>query len=112
MNDYLQVTNVNPLEGAEKLKGLKKVYNNIFSVGDCCLTKANEEKTVVPAKTCAEICANNIKSLTEGNANKMKKIPDKFPCIYGITLGSQKGIYVFNNYTKVNKAAAEMKAAY
>lgn len=28
----------------------KKAFNNIFSVGDVCLTPANEEKTVFPLK--------------------------------------------------------------
>jgi len=41
---------------------VKKVFENIYSVGDCCLTRLNEEKTVVPAKACAEICAYNIKT--------------------------------------------------
>jgi hypothetical protein len=43
------------------------VHQNIFSIGDVCLTSVNEEKTVYPLKVCAEICAENIKRMASGN---------------------------------------------
>ena len=61
------MTNVNPLskkhsEGVqntsmnteelenEKLLRYAKTFNNIFCIGDACLTSINEEKTVYPLK--------------------------------------------------------------
>ena len=82
---------------------------NIFSIGDCSLNRVNEEKTVVPARMCAEICALNIKYLNEKNLYLLKKIPDKFPCVYGLTLGTEKGMFILNDYVKVNKKASDWK---
>lgn len=42
------------------MQGQVNVYENIFAVGDVCLTRLNEEKTIIPLKECAKICANNI----------------------------------------------------
>lgn len=47
----------------------------MFSIGDICLTKVNEEKTVYPLKKCAEICAKNIIKLASGD-NKLESIPN------------------------------------
>jgi hypothetical protein len=72
-----------------------KVYSNIFAFGDCCLTHVNEEKTVTPIKICAKILANNISTLAN-DGKALLAIPDKFPCIYDITLGPERGISIFN----------------
>lgn len=57
-----RVTNKNLVEGENITEVLdednkllnkesrQKVFSNIFSVGDACLTPANEEKTVYPLK--------------------------------------------------------------
>lgn len=78
VNDHLQVTNKNPqtkhhnksvvvnqndsvnTEDLDHPLHEEKVYANIFSLGDVCLTSVNEEKTIYPLKVCAEICAQNI----------------------------------------------------
>jgi hypothetical protein len=78
-------------------------------LGDCCLTSANEEKTVNPAITCAEICAHNIKMIDMNKQHKMKKIPKTFPFSFNITLGRNFGIKIFNNYTTVSKRNAKDK---
>jgi hypothetical protein len=79
-----------------------KDYSNIFALGDCCLTYVNEEKTVTPIKICAEILANNICTLAN-HGKSLLSIPDKFPCIYDITLGPDRGISIFNKQIKVGK---------
>jgi NADH dehydrogenase FAD-containing subunit len=89
-----------------------KVFDNIFAIGDCCLTKLNEEKTVQPAKICAEMCAKNIRLLAQGDKDHLKALPTRFPCIYGITLGKDKGMFIFNDYADVSKTAADEKLEY
>lgn len=84
-----------------------KVFDNIFAIGDCCLTKLNEEKTVLPARMCADICSKNIRLLTSGNKDNLKSLPRRFPCVYGITLGKENGILVINDYAKISKNAAD-----
>ena len=42
----------------------------------------------------------------------MRKIPTKFPFVYGITLGKYHGINVFNNYVNAGKSAADTKMEY
>ena len=113
VNDYLQVTNVNPLkkdghsmkklsneqlavkEVGEVLKD-PKVYENIFCLGDACLTSANEEKSVTPLKQCVDICFNNILNIAT-TRGKLKSIPRVFPGLYSISLGPEEGIIVVNN---------------
>ncbi len=76
-----------------------KVYENIFCYGDACLTKHNEEKTVVALKFCTEIVTHNIGVL--GNARPktgLKRITSKLPLIYGLCLGTDYGIMVMNDF--------------
>ena len=42
-----------------------KVFTNIFSLGDVCLTRANEEKSIVPINMLSSIVANNIVLLSK-----------------------------------------------
>ena len=51
VNDLGQVTNVNPI-GTPNLTNIK-VHRNVFCVGDVNLSRANEEKGVMPAKISA-----------------------------------------------------------
>jgi len=112
VNDHMQVTNVNPLrDRLHPIAGSTKTFSNIFAVGDCCLTRINEEKTVLPAKLCAEVVAENIKKESIGNL-KLKSHPKNFPCLYAISLGPTQGIFIFNNMVKVNKSAAHSKVEY
>lgn len=111
-NEFLQVTNVNPTIHQDLHKGVVKVFPNIFCIGDCSLTPANEEKTVYPAKICASIAASNIQRLNDGQTTGLKAIPKTFPCIYGLTLGWDKGITILNSSAKADKKAAQMKLDY
>jgi NADH dehydrogenase FAD-containing subunit len=105
----MQVTNVNPLrDKTNPIAGSTKIFSNIFAIGDCCLTRVNEEKTVLPAKLCADVAAENIKRLSLVNF-KLKTNPKNFPCLYTISLGPLQGISIYNNYVKMNKGAAEKK---
>ncbi len=112
VNDHLQVTNINPLFDENQHKRVMKVFDNIFAIGDCCLTKVNEEKTVLPAKMSADICAKNINLMTDGVKDRLKSLPLRFPCAYGITLGKDKGILIINDYAKISRDAADTKLEY
>ena len=41
-----------------------KVFDNIFCIGDVCLSSAHEEKTIFPLRQCSKICAHNIKAMS------------------------------------------------
>ena len=76
-----------------------KVYENIFCIGDACITPSNEEKTVYPLKQCARICADNIIAMASGGL-KLKKIPKTFAGVYLISLGPNDGIMIINDMVK------------
>jgi hypothetical protein len=67
VNSFLQVTNVNPLNEEDSKFKIVKVYSNIFSIGDVCLSRANEPKAVVPLYTYVPILVNNLKVLLSEN---------------------------------------------
>jgi hypothetical protein len=52
VNDFLQVTNKNPLLRPDEPQYMiaEKVFPTIFALGDCCLTRVNEEKSLEPLK--------------------------------------------------------------
>lgn len=77
-------------------------------MGDCALTRNNEEKTIIPLKECAHICANNI-LYSQKLVKKILQIPLKFDFVYSITLGPDLGILIKNNYCKITPKAAEEK---
>lgn len=79
-------------------------------MGDVNISQANEEKTIVPLKISAEICAMNILSLAKGLTKKLNKIPKKFPLIATVSLGPETGIMIINGYVKMGEDVAEFKA--
>jgi hypothetical protein len=75
------------------------VYENIFCYGDVCLTKHNEDKTVVALKFCTDVVAHNIQVLgTDKPKTGLKRIVNKMPNIYGLCLGTDYGIMVMNDF--------------
>ncbi len=48
----------------------QKVYSNIFSLGDVCLTRADEEKAIVPIHLMVGCLAHNLKILSDKNKDK------------------------------------------
>lgn len=79
-------------------------------MGDCTLTRNNEEKTIIPLKECAQICANNI-LFSSKLASRIMELPLKFDFVYSITLGPDMGILIKNNYCKITRKAADEKIA-
>ena len=84
-------------------------FENIFSLGDACLTSLNEEKTLYPMRQCAKICAQNIKLLAEDKHGQLVSLPQKFDGIYTISLGPQDGICIINNFVTFGQKAAQCK---
>ncbi|CDW86381.1 pyridine nucleotide-disulphide oxidoreductase family protein [Stylonychia lemnae] len=141
VNDYLQVTNINPLQRPESNLSLialsqKKttmqhtedldksqevqellrqvVFENIFCIGDVAQTSLNEEKTVYPLKQCANICAQNIITLTDCNDSKkqLKALPPRFDGVYQISLGPEDGFMIINNFVITGKRQSITKESY
>ena len=69
----MQVCNKNPVTG--ELGGSKIItFNNIFSMGDVCLTRADEEKLVPPLYYFAPILANNLVAIEKDTQAELLKI--------------------------------------
>lgn len=86
----------------------KKVYNNIFSYGDVCLTSTNEEKSIMPIAMNTGIVASNIAKVASGNA-RLDRIPTVYPGLYVISLGPEEGILCFNDMIQLGRGPAQMK---
>eukprot|EP00347_Sterkiella_histriomuscorum_P010740 403375101 len=141
VNNYLQVTNRNPLikddtltqqQKSTSIRSLQelddsreesrfmlqqKTFQNIFCFGDAAQTSVNEEKTVFPLKICSEICAKNIRALStdepiEVQRANLKQIPERFDGIYQISLGSNDGIMLVNNFVITGKLPVKFKRDY
>lgn len=96
VNSKCQVTNQNPLSGIKVAD--EKVFKNIFSYGDVCLTPANEDKQIVSMYQYGFQVANNLVQVAcEGN--KLMDIPtnDKFHRLVAIPIGSKCGLFLFND---------------
>ena len=85
-------------------------YQNIFALGDCCVTPAKEEKTVAPISIQSKIIAENMKLLEKGaDMTQLKKTPEIFNLVVGVTLGLKDGILVMNDFIIKGKMAAKVK---
>lgn len=64
MNPLLRYLNEEEkLENPELMEN-KRVFTNIFALGDIAITKCNEEKAVIPINTMAPALAQNIMTLS------------------------------------------------
>jgi NADH dehydrogenase FAD-containing subunit len=55
VNNNMQMVDCSPFSGCTKI-----VYSNIYACGDCCLTKCDEAKAIVPLKICARVVSKNL----------------------------------------------------
>jgi hypothetical protein len=72
------------------------------------LTSVNEEKSIYPLKVCSEVCATNLIKLASGNT-RLNRIPTVFAGLFVISLGSEEGILVFNDFVQVGAGPGNMK---
>eukprot|EP00347_Sterkiella_histriomuscorum_P009521 403340890 len=100
VNEYMMVTNKNPLD------------EDLDSKSDVCLTRANEEKSVLPIHILSNILANNIMILSKKlreNGEQLKLVPEVIPRFYVIPLGHQNGIIVWNDFVVAGKIGVLIK---
>ena len=62
-----RVTNIHPI--APNPDAAKKVYDNIFSFGDVCITRANELKTIVSMYQYKHVYCHNIIKTLQGQSD-------------------------------------------
>ena len=106
VNDFLQVTNQNPLSSQREDS---QVYNNIFSLGDVNLSRLNEEKAIIPLKFSVDILGNNILCMANDRFDRLQTLPRQFPGVYSLTLGPNDGIMVLNSFSTRTGQASQMK---
>ncbi len=82
------------------------MFSNIFSLGDVCLTRAFEEKAIVPIHIMSSVLAANIQTLfldKEVSTNTLSEIPPLIPRIYTLNLGDDNGLFIWNDYVRRGK---------
>jgi hypothetical protein len=84
------------------------VFENIFAVGDVCLTRADEEKAVFPLRICAGVASQNMLKIASGE-RRLNSIPNEFPTMFIVTLGPEMGIFILNQFVKVGRDYGVMK---
>ena len=109
VNEYMQVCNQNPL--TKEIGGSKTTtFNNVFSLGDVCLTRADEEKTIPPLYVLAPILANNLVNLAKDQPEQLMKVPKMLTRFTVVTIGSQQSIVNINGFVMpIKSAGAKMK---
>lgn len=87
VNDLMQISGVDPRKNpyAPALK------ENIFCLGDCCLTSLNEEKTIATLCYLSEYVRKNIMQHAAGR-RPSHQLPKEIPTYALITLGPTFGI--------------------
>ena len=69
----------------------------MLSFGDCCLTPANEDKTIVSMYQYESVITNNLLKALEGKTD-FKSIPSEFMHLSVIPVGSKMGLFAFNGF--------------
>lgn len=110
INEYYQVTNVDPLTG--RTKGSKQVLDNVFAFGDCSLSKLNEPKNVPAAVTGALMVANNLIKSIDGDTKDFKTVPEQNFFISGVYFDDTAGAFVMGPDTNLNPNLYEDKKGY
>ena len=101
-----RVTNVHPIASAAPPE--PRIYQNIFSFGDVCLTPANEPKSIVSLTQMTNVVGQNISEQATGKPGT-RDIPDKIMTIGMIPLGKNRGIFNFNRMTKSDNTVPQQK---
>lgn len=92
------MTNMHPLIG----KGQPDspiVYENIFSIGDICLTPMNEVKSIVSMMQYMHVAVQNIYCKAIGEP-VIVKLPEAVNLLMMIPIGKNHGIFKFNKMLK------------
>ncbi|CAI2371185.1 unnamed protein product [Moneuplotes crassus] len=110
VNEFHQVTNVNPLTG--KSSGSTEVLDNVFAFGDCSLSKLNETKNVPAATVGALTVANNLIQSIDGDKKDFRTIPEHNFFISGVYFDDTAGVIVMGPDTIMNPKLYEEKKGY
>lgn len=97
VNQYCQMTNKHPL--TDKGQPAEVVYENIFSVGDICITKMNEVKSIVSMMQYLHVPVQNIYSKATEQPVSIP-LPDAVNLLMMIPIGKVRGIFKFNKMLK------------
>ena len=71
----MQVTNINPTLPKKDVKNKSEIsLNNIFAIGDVCLTRINEAKSVIPINMMVDALASNIRILSSPDLESQEEL--------------------------------------
>lgn len=94
VNEHFQVTNCHPITSVNQPDPV--VHKNIFSFGDVCQTKLNEEKNLVSILQFKHIISHNIQQVAMETVNLMA-LPDEAHTIQMMPMGNSNGFFAFNS---------------
>ena len=96
VNEYFQVTNVNPCEAPEEGKSHdERTLSNIFWFGDACLTRMDEVKVVPSISQTVPILANNLKESIKDDP-KFMAMDYAINTMTGVFFGFDQGVMIIN----------------
>jgi len=109
VNEFGQATNMHPLTKVNQPSS-PKVQNNIFSIGDVCLSHANEAKTIPSMyQYCYQVIWNVYTAATGGDPAHMQKIPAMMHVVQMLPCGDSKGLMSFNKMLKRDDTIPKQK---
>lgn len=109
VNEFFQVTNVNPCEAPASGAPEARTLKNVFCYGDAALTRMDEVKVVPSISQTVSIVANNLKE-------SLNESPNFTEMDYGVSVlasvyfGEDKGVSVANSFAEVKDDILGSKA--
>ena len=85
------------------------VYKNIFSMGDVCQTKLNEEKSLASIMQLMHIPAHNIRQVALGTL-RLQRIPNEIHTLQMVPMGAKRGVLAFNKMVQNNPDSGKVHA--
>lgn len=110
INEYYQITNVDPLTGSSR--GSKEVLENVFAFGDCSISKLNEPKNVPAAVGGALVVSNNLINSLNKKKSDFKTVPEQNFFISAVYFDDTAGAMVMGPDTNLVPTLRNDKKGY
>ena len=108
VNEYFQITNVNPWEAPGSDAPEPKTLKNIFWYGDAALTRMDEVKVVPSISQTVSIVANNLKE-SLNDSPKYTEMDYGVSVLASVYFGEDKGVSVANTFAEVKDDTLNFK---
>jgi hypothetical protein len=104
VNDLMQVSAADPKHNPFA----PAIKENIFALGDCCLTSIREEKSILALNLMLPYIVKNIIQLAS-KQRPSNQLPNKLPYMSFVSLGPEYMLQIINGMAKLDPKAGPMK---